>query len=194
MQQVLVGNVGIAVTTRKQNQLIMQKQNGFSLIELLIAVAIILVIAAIAIPNLLEARKSANEASAVGSIREIRSAEFSYYSTYTAVGFALKLGDLGGTSPCTPSSTTGCLIDNFLATATPGGTGKSGYYFLATGISSGATLNSEFAIGASPIEFNRTGNRNFCTTNDGVLRSQPGSTGALPVNDVPPCQAFPIAQ
>ena len=172
----------------------MQKQNGFSLIEVLIVVAIILVIAAIAIPNLLEARKSANEASAVGSIREIRSAEFSYYSAYPTVGFAAKIGALGGPSPCIPSSTTGCFIDDFLATATPGSAGKSGYYFLATGIASGAALNSEFAIGAAPIEYNRTGNRNFCSTNDGVLRSQPGSTGTLPVNDVPPCQAFPVAQ
>jgi len=171
----------------------MRRQNGFSLIELLIVIAIILVIAAIAIPNLLEARKSANEASAVGSIREIKSAEFSYYNAYPTVGFAAALGDLGGTSPCTPSSVTGCFLDNFLATATPGGVGKSGYYFLATGIASG-TLNSEFAIGAAPIQYNRTGNRNFCSTNDGVLRSQPGSTGTLPVNDVPPCQAFPIAQ
>jgi type IV pilus assembly protein PilA len=172
----------------------MQKQRGFSLIELLIVIAIILVIAAIAIPNLLEARKSANEASAVGSIREIKVAEFAYYTSYPTVGFAAALGDLGGTSPCTPSSATGCLLDNFLATATPGGTGKSGYYFLATGVNSGGTLNSAFSIGGAPIEYRRTGNRNFCSTNDGVLRSQPGSAGTLPVSDVPSCQAFPVAQ
>jgi type IV pilus assembly protein PilA len=172
----------------------MHREKGFSLIEVLIVIAIILVIAAIAIPNLLEARKSANEASAVGSIRAIRSAEVAYFNTYPTVGFADTLGELGGVQPCTPSSATGCLLDEFLATATPGGLGKGGYYFLATGIASGSALNSGFAIGAAPIEFNRTGNRNFCTISDGVLRSQPGSSGSLPIADIPSCLAFPIAQ
>ncbi len=172
----------------------MRRQNGFSLIELLIVIAIILVIAAIAIPNLLEARKAANEASAVGSIREIKSAEFSYFNAYPTTGFADSLDNLGGAAPCTPSSSNSCMLDNFLATAKPGGVGKSGYYFLATGVNGGGTLNSGYSIGAAPIEYRRTGNRNFCSTNDGVLRSQQGSSGSLPVGDIPSCLAFPVSQ
>ncbi len=84
----------------------MRKQKGFSLIELLIVVAIILIIAAIAIPNLLRARMAANESSAVASIRTINTGMVTYNSTYPTVGFAASLTVLGGATPCTPSSTT----------------------------------------------------------------------------------------
>src|ERR1035438_8005581 len=106
----------------------MGKQKGFSLIELLIVVAIILIIASIAIPNLLRARIAANEASAVASIRTINTAMISYNSSYPTVGFATALSNLGGscTGSTVPTSASACLIDATLA----GGT-KSGYTFKA---------------------------------------------------------------
>jgi prepilin-type N-terminal cleavage/methylation domain-containing protein len=76
---------------------------GFSLIELLIVVAIILIIAAIAIPNLLRARIAANEASAGNAIRNINTAEFAYNTAYPSVGYSAALVNLGGAAPCNPT-------------------------------------------------------------------------------------------
>jgi type IV pilus assembly protein PilA len=170
-----------------------QRNRGFSLIELLIVVAIILIIAAIAIPNLLRARIAANEASAASCLRTIKTAEYAYYSAYSTVGYAVQLADLGGASPCTASPITACLIDTSLSTAIVGTTGKNGFVFAATGINGGSATNGDFVAAAAPVTVNQTGVKNFCSTSDGILRSNPG-IGGNPETTVPGCLAYPVAQ
>jgi len=173
----------------------MRFTKGFSLIELLIVVAIILLIAAIAIPNLLHAKIAANESSAAATLRAITSAEIGYFDAYPTVGYSPTIVQLGGATPCTPTSSTACLIDNSVASAAPGGSGKSGYYYQATGIvTGGATFNDAYVIGAAPIAVNYTGTRDFCSSNDGVLRSQMANTGDTPVTVLNTCLAYPVAQ
>jgi type IV pilus assembly protein PilA len=171
----------------------MRKQKGFSLIELLMVVAIILIITAIAIPNLLRSRMAANESSAAASIRDIVAAETAYSFSYPHIGYANQLQDLGRTEPCTPLPAHACLLDDNLALAVPGTTGHSGYQFLATGISSGSAINSDYVAGGTPLSASQTGDRDFCAISDGALRNQP-STGGLPPVTVAPCAAYPVAQ
>ncbi|MFL6442868.1 MAG: prepilin-type N-terminal cleavage/methylation domain-containing protein [Candidatus Sulfotelmatobacter sp.] len=150
----------------------MRKQKGFSLIELLIVVAIILIIAAIAIPNLLRARMAANESAAASSIRTINTAMVSYITAYPTVGYAATLKALGGASPCTASSAQACLIDNNLAV--PPAAGKSGYLYAATG------LPATYEAGAWPVTTNSTGTKTFCSVEDAVVRVDTLGTAADP--------------
>lgn len=142
-----------------------RKQAGFSLIELLIVVAIILIIAAIALPNLMVARMSANEASGVQSIRTIQSAETAYATTYPALGFSVTLVQLGGASnsACSASPAQACLIDDVLASGT-----KSGYIF--TWVGDGLTPSVSYDINADPVVRGSSGRRSFFSNYPGVIR------------------------
>ncbi|MCU1269891.1 MAG: putative Pilin, type [Acidobacteriaceae bacterium] len=169
----------------------MRRQQGFSLIELLIVVAIILIIAAIAIPSLLRAKISADESAAAASIRQISTAQITYAASYQNAGYAASLSNLGpGGSSCSsgPSSTNACILDSVLSSGS-----KSGYQFLSAGSGGGSgSPNTQFVASSAPLGYNSTGVRNFCMVSDGVLRIDPGPTAIAP--DVPTCIGYPIAQ
>ena len=156
----------------------MRKQKGFSLIELLIVVAIILIIAAIAIPNLMRARMAANDSSAAASERSIVTAEVGYISSYPTVGYTALVALGGAAAPCVPLPASGCLIDNNLATnGTPAGSGKSGYSFVATP-GGAAAVGFNFYTTGTPLA-NTTGTKAYCAGDDGVIRTQPAGNVTL---------------
>src|ERR1700686_127386 len=134
-----------------------RQQKGFSLLELLIVVAIILIIAEIAIPNLLRPKMAASEASAVGSLRTINTSGVAYSITYG--NFATKSAQLGPSA--SPKSWGADLIDSALVTGS-----KSGYKFSYTA----STTYQQYSIIAGPINQGVTGQRYFFTDQSGVIR------------------------
>ena len=139
------------------------RQKGFSLIELLIVVAIILIIAAIAIPNLMRSKMAANQASAVGSLRTVNTACIAYFTNYSQ--FPTGLANLG--TGTTVGSASADLIDSVLAAGT-----KSGYTFVFTAGNS----NQSYTITALPVTGGVTGQNGYFTDQSGVIRVNTGGT------------------
>ena len=151
------------------------KQKGFSLIELLIVVAIILIIAAIAIPNLLRSKMAANEASAVGSLRTLNTAAVTFSITYS--GYPSALTNFGPATPAT--STSADLVDSVLS----GGI-KSGYSFSWSAGTADVSGNIQtYSIAASPTIVGTTGQRYFYTDQSGVIRAN--ASGAATSSSTP---------
>jgi prepilin-type N-terminal cleavage/methylation domain-containing protein len=152
----------------------MRKQKGFSLVEILIVVAIIMIISAIAIPNFLRSKMAANEASAVGSLHNIETAQVAYSSTYPTIGFAPDLNTLGP-GPAgnnLVNSTSAGLLDSVLGCTAGVGTApctKSGYSINITA-ATGATPINSYYVNAGPSTLGTTGLRYFYVDPSGVIR------------------------
>ncbi len=161
-----------------------KKQKGFSLIELLIVVAIILIIAAIAIPNLLRARMAANESAAVGSLRTINTADGNFLTQYN-YSFAPSLVTLGGAATiAVPTCAEANLIDPALGGADPDT--KGGYTFAYTAGAKdpgdpgcGSVLS--YIVTAIPASYGNSGTRSFFTDQTGVIRGadHAGAVGSV---------------
>jgi type IV pilus assembly protein PilA len=146
---------------------------GFSLIELLIVVAIILIIAAIAIPNLLKSKMAANQASAVASLRTICTDEITYSSTYN-VGYSSTLAQLGPPASGNATSTAAGLLDSVLASGT-----KSGYTFGYTaGAADPSGRTNTYSITASPLVVGTTGQNFYFSDDSNVIRVNTSKTAS----------------
>jgi prepilin-type N-terminal cleavage/methylation domain-containing protein len=149
----------------------MRKENGFSLVELLVVVGIILIISAIAVPLFIHSRMAANEASAVGSLRNISTAEVTYTSTYPSIGFAPDLNTLGPGTGGSANASNAQMLDSVLGCPAGVGTAsclKSGYNFSITaGV--GVPLGS-YTVNANPVTLGQTGQRYFYSDGSGLIR------------------------
>lgn len=163
---VIFGHIGLSEIRKSAGRL---KGNGLAIAGLVlgymwvVSIPIVLIIAAIAIPNLLRARMAANESSAVAAIRTINPAELSYSGSHN--GYACSLSDLGGAR----------LIDSSLVSGQ-----KSGYAFEITGCLPGpdGRANHMYQVVARPVTVNTTGVRSFCSDESNMIRIDPGGSVA----------------
>ena len=171
------------------------RQGGFSLIELLVVVAIILIIAAIAIPSLLNSRIAANEAAAAVTVRTITTAAMTYSSTY-GNGFPQNLGILGG-PPAGPATCNQAILLDEIVTTAPNQ--KSGFAFAFTAVGPpvvpplgcGSPGTNAYLVTATPVSENLTGIRSFCSDEPGTIHYD--NTGATPGTQAN-CEALPVLQ
>jgi len=149
----------------------MCRQKGFSLIELLIVVAIILALAAMAIPNMIRSKMSANEASAVSSLHAISNAQASYSMTYPDLGYADQLTKLAFPPPGQPIDSTHAGIIDWVLGCSSQPCAKSGYQF-SIGNTVGTPISGYIAVG-TPVLQGQTGRRGFCSNQVSQVTQDP---------------------
>ena len=150
-------------------------------------IPLVLIIAAIAIPNLLRAKISANDSAAASTVRTLNTAQVTYSADYPAKGYARDLATLGSGaegSCSTPSETNACLIDDVLAKQNV----KGGFRFSMSAVCGDNDVCSDYVVTATPLT-NATGSKSFCSASDAVIRYKRGSV--FPPSTVEECQAWP---
>ncbi|WP_254062432.1 type IV pilin protein [Acidobacterium sp. S8] len=150
-----------------------RRQAGFTLMELLIVISIMLILMLIAIPNMLNLRSQANETSAIQSLRAIYQSEIQFQTNYPANGFACSLQALGGDSNSgPPSATNSQLLQRDLATGV-----KAGYAFNIVNCTKTTVNNQDMYTGyeatAVPQAVGKTGHRGFCIDITGEIKADP---------------------
>lgn len=160
--------MGIVLENRKR-----RLEAGFTLMELLIVMSVILILMAVAIPNYMNMRSQANETAAMEELRTLNSAEIQYQTNYPGNGFSCNLSQLGGDPKSGPPSPTGAqLIPADLASGF-----KSGYLFALTNCTkvtvNNADVYTSFEVTAVPQSVGKTGHRGFCMDQTGEIKSDP---------------------
>ncbi|HZC44714.1 MAG TPA: type II secretion system protein [Acidobacteriaceae bacterium] len=149
------------------------RQSGFTLMELLIVMSVILILMAVAIPNYMNMRSQANETAAMEELRTLNSAEIQYQTDYPANGFSCNLSQLGGDPKSGPPSAQAAqLIPSDLASGY-----KSGYLFAITNCTKVNVNNQDvytsFEVTAVPQSVGKTGHRGFCMDQTGEVKADP---------------------
>ncbi len=168
---VVFGNMGLSEIKRSAGRV--QRKGmaiaGLVMGSLSVIAFPILIIAAIAIPSLFRSRISANESSAVGSVRTINTAQITYAATYPKVGFTCSLAELNGTGPTYSDKSAG-LIDSVLASGQ-----KSGYRITLSNCSGNPV--ETYQVTAEPVTRGQSGQRSFCSDQTGVISFSPTGSG-----------------